>query len=148
MYNRKPRTLAIVLAIILGVTLSGCAYQQDVEALDQYRRQMETFSSTFSSLGARLAEIDPSSEASQADFEALLDDMTECVSKMAAARAPESCYETSALCGQAADAMSAAADAWKQALQSPEADENVFASAQSSYQQACTLISQMTTALP
>ena len=146
--KRKICFCMLILCFLLAAAFTGCGYREYVDTLDQYRAQVETFSSTFSSLTAGLSEIDPADEASGDQFKDLLYNMSECLTAMAAVPAPESYAESAALCGQAADAMRLAADTWDKALQNPGEEEEAFAQAEASYQQACLLISQMTSSLP
>lgn len=103
----------IILALMILSTLGGCG--KDTEALETYRKNMDTFFDSVASYNASINAIDPMSDQAEGELLGYLDSMNAEFANMATFPIPEEFQSISKLPKDASDSMAKAVSLYHEA---------------------------------
>ncbi|MCR5127127.1 MAG: hypothetical protein K6B69_03395 [Lachnospiraceae bacterium] len=133
---------ASVFIILCGL-LTACGNTKTDPALEKYRSDMSSFSSTVSSLGQAINAIDPSSPTASAELLNDLDQMNTAFRNMAALTIPDEYSDVATLVYEASAYMNDAASLYHDAYGDNGYNDEYATQAQNQYQNAMQRVSSI-----
>jgi len=134
----KRKRKFLLLAILLGMMLSGCQKETNDE-LESYKESMSSFYDKLSYLDEAINGIDPESETAVAQLLGYLDEMNEAYKSMAELTIPDEFSGISDIAVEAADYMEMADQFYHEAYDN-EFDSDTEYLAGQYYQRACSRV--------
>ena len=139
----KSNIPKVSVFIILCGLLSACGNTKTDPALEEYRSNMSSFSSTVSSLGQAINAIDPNSPTASAELLNDLDQMNTAFRNMAALTIPDEYSDVATLVYEAAAYMNDAASLYHDAYGDNGYNDEYATQAQNQYQNAMQRVSSI-----
>ncbi len=129
--------LAKILALLLPVLLlAGCGSSRELDALQSYREEMDSFCSTIAACQEKMDALDTSSGDAESQLLLLVDEMAKAGSRAAALTPPEGFEDAGELCRRASDYLQEARGEYHAAFEAEPFDTDAFQKGLSSYQSA------------
>lgn len=143
---RKYRHMlnSLLTVILLTIFMTGCGRD---EALEEYKTNIETFTTNISDINDRINNIDLSSETHVADFLSCMDELKEEFAWFAELDVPEQFASVESLADDAGEYMAEAVSLYHQAFEAETLDTALLDVASENYKRANKRISYISSIL-